>query len=49
MVPFSQQQIGVGVGWASAMLVYIALAYLTFLYRWPSHGQAPIGRGASDA
>lgn len=35
---FSQQQIGVGVGWSAAMLVYIALAYFTFIYRWPPIG-----------
>jgi hypothetical protein len=49
LVPFSQQQIGVGVGWTSAVLVYIALAYLTFVYRWPLQGPAATGRGAPDA
>lgn len=32
---FSQQEIGVGIGWAVALAVYVALFYLTFLYRWP--------------
>ena len=36
MLPVSQQEIGVGIGWATAMLVYVALAYFTFLYRWPA-------------
>lgn len=49
MVPFSQQQIGVGIGWASATLVYLALAYLTFAYRWPRYGHAPMEQNASDA
>lgn len=31
----SQQQVGVAVGWAVAFAVYLVLAYLTFLYRWP--------------
>ena len=34
-LPLSQQQIGVGIGWAAAILVYVALAYFTFVYRWP--------------
>lgn len=33
---WSQQQLGVGIGWTVAGLVYLALAYLTFVYRWPS-------------
>lgn len=32
---WSQQQLGVGIGWTVATLVYLALAYLTFVYRWP--------------
>jgi hypothetical protein len=32
----SQQQLGVGIGWTVAVLVYLALAYLTFFYRWPA-------------
>jgi hypothetical protein len=40
---YSQQQIGVGIGWATAVLVYVALVYFTFLYRWP-----PLG-GSRDA
>ena len=35
-LPVSQQEIGVAIGWAVAGLVYAALAYLTFIYRWPS-------------
>ena len=31
----SQQEIGVGIGWVVAVAVYLALFYLTFLYRWP--------------
>ena len=32
-------EIGVGMGWATAALVYVALAYFTFLYRWPPLGE----------
>jgi hypothetical protein len=39
MLPVSQQEIGVGIGWATAALVYVALAYFTFLYRWPPLGE----------
>lgn len=35
MPDWSQQQLGVGIGWMVAVLVYLALAYLTFCYRWP--------------
>ncbi|MGE0629265.1 MAG: hypothetical protein AB7O43_15680 [Hyphomicrobiaceae bacterium] len=35
MAGINQQDIGVGVGWAVAVTVYLVLAYLTFLYRWP--------------
>jgi hypothetical protein len=38
-LPYSQQQIGVGMGWATAVLVYVALIYFTFLYRWPPLGE----------
>lgn len=31
----TQQELGVGLGWAVAVTVYLALAYMTFLYRWP--------------
>jgi type IV secretory pathway TraG/TraD family ATPase VirD4 len=34
-LPVTQQQIGVGIGWSVAIFVYLALGYLTFLYRWP--------------
>lgn len=49
LTPFSQQEIGVGVGWACAFLVYVALAYLTFVYRWPVQGQVLVREGASGA
>ncbi len=32
----SQQELGVGIGWAVAVTVYLALFYLTFVYRWPA-------------
>jgi hypothetical protein len=48
-LPFTQQQIGVGIGWSAAVLVYIALAYLTFVYRWPDHSHVTIERVVSDA
>ena len=35
LVPMSQQQLGVGIGWSVALAVYVALAYMTFIYRWP--------------
>jgi hypothetical protein len=28
------QEIGVAIGWITACGVYLALAYLTFIYRW---------------
>lgn len=31
----TQQEIGVGLGWVVAFAVYLALAFLTFGYRWP--------------
>lgn len=34
----SMQEIGVAIGWITACSVYLALAYLTFIYRWaPRH------------
>ncbi len=30
----SQQEMGVGMGWAVGITVYLALAYLTFLHDW---------------
>ena len=30
----SMQEIGVAIGWITACGVYLALAYLTFVYRW---------------
>lgn len=35
LTTWSQQQLGVATGWSVAVLVYLALAYLTFFYRWP--------------
>jgi len=37
---WSLQDIGVVVGWITAVGVYLALAYLTFLYRWQPRGDA---------
>jgi hypothetical protein len=48
-LPFSQQQIGVGIGWSTAILVYIALAYFTFVYRWPAPGDRPTVEAARNA
>ncbi len=36
----SLQEVGVALGWLVAVCVYLALAYLTFVYRWPA-GAAP--------
>lgn len=36
-LPVHQQQLGVSTGWAVAGAVYLALFYLTFVYRWPPH------------
>jgi len=33
-LPLSQQEIGVVTGWVIGVVVYIALAYLTFAYDW---------------
>jgi hypothetical protein len=30
----SMQEIGVAIGWITALSVYLALGYLTFLHRW---------------
>ena len=38
---WSMQELGVWIGWSVAGLAYLALAYLTFGYRWP--GVAPGG------
>lgn len=41
---WSMQELGVGIGWAVAGAVYLALAYLTFAYRWPRpSGAVPAG------
>jgi hypothetical protein len=37
-LPFEQQQFGVAIGWLAAFSVYLVLAYLTFVYRWPREG-----------
>lgn len=33
-VGISMQEIGVAIGWVTALSVYLALGYLTFLHRW---------------
>jgi hypothetical protein len=33
-LPATWQEIGIVVGWVTATGVYLALAYLTFIYRW---------------
>lgn len=35
MAGLSQQELGVAIGWAVAVAVYLMLFYMTFLYRWP--------------
>lgn len=42
-VPLTQQQLGIGIGWAVACAVYLALAYMTFFYRWPLAAEANKG------
>jgi hypothetical protein len=37
---WSLQEAGVGIGWVVACSVYVALAYLTFVYRWPGREPA---------
>ena len=34
VLPATWQEIGIVVGWVTATGVYLALAYLTFVYRW---------------
>jgi hypothetical protein len=36
----SLQEVGVAIGWIVAICVYLALAYLTFIYRWPKQASA---------
>jgi hypothetical protein len=36
----SLQDVGVIVGWVTALGVYLALAYLTFFYRWQPRSAA---------
>src|SRR5690606_31200403 len=43
LVPISQHQLGVVIGWAVALGVYLALAYMTFFYRWPFAAEANRG------
>jgi len=43
---WSLQDVGVVVGWTTAVGVYLALGYLTFFYRWQPRGAA---RGAAVA
>jgi hypothetical protein len=39
----SLQEVGIAIGWATALSVYLALGYLTFFYRWqPGHRLASI-------
>lgn len=43
---WSMQELGVGIGWGVAAGVYVALAYLTFAFRWPVSGaSAGLGHG----
>lgn len=37
---WSMQELGVAIGWGVAICVYMALAYLTFVYRWPTNDDA---------
>lgn len=46
MLPFSQQELGVGIGWTVALAVYVALAYMTFIYRWPHAAEEKKGAAA---
>jgi len=44
---WSLQEAGVAIGWIVAGSVYLALAYLTFVYRWPRSdgtGSARVGQ-----
>ncbi len=50
-LPVSQQQLGVGIGWFVALAVYLALAYMTFVYRWPymaEYKEGPAGHAHAD-
>ncbi|MGD9803733.1 MAG: hypothetical protein AB7E81_10735 [Hyphomicrobiaceae bacterium] len=33
---WTMQETGVAIGWGVAVCVYLALAYLTFVYKWPT-------------
>lgn len=35
VLKLSQQETGVALGWCVGIAVYLALAYMTFLHRWP--------------
>ncbi len=41
---WSLQEAGVTIGWGVAVSVYLALAYLTFVYRWPGTGEGRAGQ-----
>jgi len=41
---WSMQEAGVAIGWFVAVCVYVALAYLTFIYRWPSGVESGLDR-----
>lgn len=43
---WSLQEVGVALGWGIAICVYLALAYLTFVYRWPG-GASRLGERSS--
>ncbi|MDX2157701.1 MAG: hypothetical protein SFW09_14465 [Hyphomicrobiaceae bacterium] len=43
----SMQEVGVAIGWGVAGLVYLALAYLTFVYRWQDLA-VPVGARQTD-
>ncbi len=36
MGDLTQQELGVGLGWVAAFATYAALAYMTFMHRWPN-------------
>jgi hypothetical protein len=36
----SQQRMGVGIGWAVGITVYMALAYLMFVYDWQANTES---------
>lgn len=40
---WTMQELGVGIGWGVAVSVYVALAFLTFVYQWPAD-KAAVGQ-----